>query len=276
MYLLYLDEAGVSDGWDEQNNFVIAGIAVHEGKIYEISKKVDKLQETYFPKIKIPIPFHAHDIRHAKNHFREIKQEKRNEIFHNIYSLIGNCKFPDLIIFATIIDISAVDNKTKVLERVFGDVCEKFNSFLMHQKKYLNKPTKGLLIIDKNREEYYRDLVNEFKKQTMHGYLGNVVDIPYFARCNQTRMLQLADFVASAVYQYYEHFDDSCLKIILPRIYQGLADWGEKYNLGSAHMIDDFERCNCFLCSERKKKKIIQKKQKRYTTYTKPQKQHYR
>ena len=259
MYLLYLDEAGVSNGWNKQKSFVIAGIAVHEGKIYELSKQIDTLQKKYFPRILIPIEFHAHDIRQFKNHFRNIEPEVRTKILKEIYSVIGNCTFPDLIIFATTIDITAVVDETKVLEQVFEDVCEKFNSFLMHQFKYKNKPSKGLLLIDRNREEIYRHLVNEFKKKTSHGYLGNIVDIPYFARCNQTRMLQLADFVASAVFQYYEHDDDSYLKIIFPRIYQGLLSWEPKLALGFAHIIDDYKKCNCLVCSERKKKKKYRK-----------------
>lgn len=255
MYLLYLDESGVSNSWDKQKSFVIAGVAVHEGKIYELSNQIDILQKKYFPRISIPIEFHAHDIRQVKHHFRNVEPETRTEILKKIYSVIGNCNFPDLIVFATTIDITAVDDETKVLKKVFEDVCEKFNSFLMHQFKYKQKPSKGLLLIDKNREEIYRHLVNEFKKKTSHGYLGNIVDIPYFARCNQTRMLQLADFVASAVFQYYEHNDDTYLKSISPCIYQGLPDWKPKFSLGFAHIIDDFKKCNCLVCSERKKRK---------------------
>jgi hypothetical protein len=267
LYILYLDESGDPNSWTEQKCYVIAGVAVHIGKIDELSIQTDYTQKKYFPSIKIPIQFHATDIRRGKGqHFSKYDQNKRNEILKDVYALIGSCKFPDLIVFASIIDISRVENPQHARRTVFEDVCMKFNGFLLHQHRIKN-PIKGLLVIDQNREAEYRELVNDFKRETTHGgYLGNVVDIPYFARCSQSRMLQLADFTANAFFRYYERDEDDFFKMILPRVYSGLPSW--RYNkiyLGLGHYIARKEKCKCPTCHEtdlrkERKRKMYKKK----------------
>lgn len=246
MYLLYLDESGDPYSWQSQKCYVIGGVAIYEGQIHGIGAQLDSVQSKYFPGIQISIAFHATDVRHGKGHFQGIPPNIREQILQDVYALIGNATFPSLIVFATAIDISAVTSPTQARRDIFEDVCEKFNGFLVHQYRS-GHPAKGLLIIDQNREAEYRELVSDFKNQgTTHGYLGNVVDIPYFAKCHQTRMLQLADFVANAVFEYHEHNDDTYLKIILPRLY-GKA-WG-KLSMGFGHIVTRSKNCTCAACS---------------------------
>ncbi len=244
MHLLYLDESGDPNSWENQKCYVIAGVAIHEGQIYAIGAQMDNVQQRYFPAIQIPIAFHATDIRRHKGHFDGLPRNTRDQILGDVYAIIGNATFPNLVAFATAIDISSVTSPTQARRDVFEDVCEKFNGFLMHQYR-LGRPTKGLLLIDENRAAEYRELVSDFKAQgTTHGFLGNVVDIPYFARCHQTRMLQLADFVANAVFRYYERDNTADFNVILPRFYRGLTN---SLSCGLKHMIR--VDCNCAACS---------------------------
>ena len=41
MYILYIDESGDYNNWEENKNFVLAGVAVHEGQIGKISGRLD-------------------------------------------------------------------------------------------------------------------------------------------------------------------------------------------------------------------------------------------
>lgn len=91
------------------------------------------------------------------------------------------------------------------------------NTFLLRQHK-AGRTSKGLLIIDQAHQERYRELLREFQiSGTKHGYLGNVIDIPYFAGAQDTRMLQLADHCAYATFRYYEYDDLSHFTKVLPR-----------------------------------------------------------
>jgi len=87
------------------------------------------------------------------------------------------------------------------------------------------RPEKGLLIVDQSgREKRYRELADSFRHEGVRlGYLGNVVDIPYFTHSHYTRMMQVADFVAYAVFQHYEHGLPDFLSLILERF-----DWPDR------------------------------------------------
>ncbi len=150
-------------------------------------------------------------------HFKDLSLSVRHKLLDEIYQLIGGIKFPNLIAFATAIHISSVESSAKVLPVVLEDLSNRFNTFLIRQFK-VNRPSKGLLIIDQAHESRYREILSDFQRSgTQHGYLGNIVDIPYFAGRKDTRMLQLADFCAYAVFRYYEYNDDNYLNQILPR-----------------------------------------------------------
>lgn len=119
--------------------------------------------------------------------------------------------------------------------------------FLIRQKR-AKKPSKGLLIIDHNQATQYRELIYDFKNGgTKYGYINNVVDIPYFARCPDTRMLQLADFVASAVFQYYERNDSKHLGKIITKFDRREKDHPPD---GLKHIIKT--ECECMACAWRR------------------------
>jgi hypothetical protein len=116
-------------------------------------------------------------------------------------------------------------------------------------------PSKGLLIIDKAHETHYKDLINEFRQFGVKGgYLGNIVDIPYFSASKDTRMLQLADFCAYAVYRYYDKSDYTYLDKIMSRF-----DRRDKFHPpdGLKHMTKDLS-CKCVDCSWRRNVKHSQ------------------
>jgi len=243
MNLLYLDESGSADGWKVQDHFVLAGVAVHEGQIYGLTREIDAVQTKYFPSISIPVEFHATEIRRGKNRFKDFNPSRREEILTDMYNVICNATYPNLVAFATAIHISAVENPMQARRIILEDICQRFNRFLTRKFK-TGLPSKGLLIIDRNREEEYRQCISEFQSSgTKYGYIDNIVDIPYFARCHETRMLQLADFCANAVFRYYESDESKYLDMILPRFdkrsKEGPLD-------GLKHITK--EECECYAC----------------------------
>jgi hypothetical protein len=85
MYLLYLDESGGPNSWSVQKHFVLGGVAVHEGQVHILAQKLNTIQKHYFPRISIPIPFHATDIREGIGHFRSLQRDIRDEILEKVY-----------------------------------------------------------------------------------------------------------------------------------------------------------------------------------------------
>jgi hypothetical protein len=241
MYLFYIDESGDPFAWDNHDNFVLAGVAIHEGQVRNISRQLDSIQQKYFPTINIPIEFHASVIHSGKERFRRIEESVRIQIMNEIYDTIKDAGFPNLITFATAIHVSAVQNGAQALEDCLEDLCQRFNTFLMCQFKAGFKD-KGLLIMDKSgREMRIRELMVEFEqKGTRFGYLGNIMDVPYFADSKHTRMLQVADFVAYAFGRYLNSSDKSFLDKIANRI----ARQSDK-PVGFKHLMDNRQTCSC-------------------------------
>lgn len=247
MYILYLDESGDPDALGRtQNHFVLGGAAVFEGEIFTITRKVEDTQQALFPTIRIPLEFHAQHIYKGKDRWRTESEEKRLNTMDAIYGIIAEQRFPNLVLFATAVHVTWPSTAQQVLDDAFHDVCQRFNTFLVRQFN-AGYPTKGLIVVDKSgsgRERRYRELQMSFQTQGMkRGYLGNVVDIPYFAESHHTRMMQLADFCAYAVFLHYEAGDSRYFRTILPRF--------DRKNPGSSpdglkHLIR--EHCSCEAC----------------------------
>jgi hypothetical protein len=245
MRILYLDEAGGPNSWHEQKNFVLGGVAVHDGQIYTLTKELNILQEKYFPDISVPIEFHARPIRQGKGpYFNEFNYDTRCEIIDEVYDIIVKSGFPNLIPFATVIDSTAVINSNQVCHDCFTDVCKNFNAYLYDQFKK-GFPSKGLLIIDRGRERQYRQHFGELKKsEAAEEYLPNIVDIPYFAACRETRMLQVADFISNAVFRYYEWDTTENFEKISPLFFQGSYHQPIK----RLNHITKAQNCQCRAC----------------------------
>ena len=251
MYVIYLDESGDPNGWNNnQDHFVLGGIAVHEGQIRQIGESLDRVQAEFFPDISIPLKFHAVDINNGNGRFGQFSWDDRQRMLDAVYDAIAGATYPNAVLFATAMHISAVNNRDQALRDTFEDLVQRANTFLVRLNNQGN-PQKGLLIIDRSQstEDRYRTLISEFRIEgTSYGYLGNIVDIPYFSQSGDTRLLQLADFVAYAVFRYYERDDSRFLDRIFAR-FDGRTKDSERDGL--KHIIKTPEACPCAACSWR-------------------------
>ncbi|MEM2904801.1 MAG: DUF3800 domain-containing protein [Candidatus Bathyarchaeia archaeon] len=224
LYLLYLDESGDPTGWQDQKHFVLGAVAVHEGQVWRIAKMLDDVQARYFPDVSIPIAFHAAEIRLGRRIFDDLAPNKREQLLDDLYQVLYASQFPNLVAFATAIHVTCVKSADQALHDTFQDVCQRFNTFLVRLFKS-GRPSKGLLIIDEAHEGRYRELIAQFRREgTDYGYIDNIVDIPYFTRLRDTRMMQLADLRAYATFRYYEYNDRVYFDKVLPRFDRRLPD----------------------------------------------------
>ena len=253
MHILYLDESGDPYGWNDQFNFVLGGISVHESYIYSITRQLNELQQEYFPGIKIPLEFHVDIIRRGrKKPYKLFSPEEREELIAKVYDIIAKIKSPGLVTFASSIHLSAVENRDLVCKQCFTDVCTNFNHFLYNEMIFNQKRgmpfSKGLLIIDRGREKRYREHYHEIKTEpgAVH-HLPSIVDVPYFSACAETRMLQVSDFISNAVYRYLERNITQEFDKIKNTFYQGTPEYPCS---GFNHITND--ACTCMSCQFKK------------------------
>ena len=120
-----------------------------------------------------------------------------------------------------------------------------FDKFLVRQYKQFDDAQRGLIVFSEGQYHKRNRLwVRDFRELgTQVGALNNLSDIPYFAMPRETRLLQVADLVAHAVFRLYERQDPSLIKHFLPRF--DLAS-GIKYGL--THVTDSRATCECPRC----------------------------
>lgn len=123
MYVIYLDESGDPNGWNNnQDHFVLGGIAIHEGQIREISDSLDRVQTEFFPEISIPLKFHAVDINNGNDRFAQFSWDNRQRILDAVYDAIASTTYPNAVLFATAMHISSVNNSDQALRDTFEDI----------------------------------------------------------------------------------------------------------------------------------------------------------
>jgi len=129
-------------------------------------------------------------------------------------------------------------------------VCKRFDIFLKRRATEHNDRQRGLLVFaESHYQQRAKIWVRGFRELgTQWGVLKNLSDIPYFASTRESRLLQLADFVAHSMFLLYERQDASLVKGILHRVDQkdgklhGLVHISKNKGMG----------CNCPTCVSRR------------------------
>jgi len=250
MYLLYLDESG-NEAEPADRHFVLGGAAVFERTTYYISKEIEELQAKYFPGSP-PVEFHASQIRAGKGFWRNVEQGTRQSLLQDIGVVIQNANDPGLVLFAVVIEKTDQLWGERAVEHATAEVCRRFDLFLMRQYQEESERQRGLLIFSQSRYDQRTKLwVRNFRELgTRWGILRNLSDVPYFANSRETRLLQIADFVAHAVFMLYERRDPTLIRSLLSRFDQKN---GILHGLVHHQARPASVGCECPCCSSRRK-----------------------
>ena len=243
MHLLYIDESGSA----EHTNFVLGGAAIYEGAIQQISKQLDDLQTHYFPHEAGLVEFHVRALR-ARTFGKEatLSRERFLAMLDDIATVIVEAHPHGIALFGTVVHRPSYPDQD-CYNLAFEDMCKRFDSFLVGKHK-AGHTSKGLLVLDRSSQETeIQRLSVEFKALgTRWGKLYNIVDAPLFADSHNSRLIQLADFVASSLFRRYEFGEARDLDKIKRRFHQADGVFH-----GLKHMISRREQCQCAACVSR-------------------------
>jgi hypothetical protein len=240
MYLLYIDESGNPDG-KEDRYFVLGGVAVYERQAYWVNEKVDTLQNNLFPTAQIE--FHSQQIvSHSEEPWRSLPPQKRTETLANLCQIISDA---DLFLFGVAVERATTGDS---VGRAFEEMCKRFDLFL--QRLHNQGDTqRGLIIFDKTRyEQRLQTLLAEYRRSgTRHGRVRNFADVPFFADSKSTRLLQLADLVAYAIFRRYERHNTWLLDQVISKF-----DSDGTVIHGLVHITTNRSSCACPACLSRR------------------------
>jgi hypothetical protein len=243
VFLLYSDESGMSGS----RHFVLAGVAAFERRPYWLSSVLDQIQLKFLPDEEEPVEFHASEIRAGKNPpWNKLTSEERHQLLDAIYDAISEAQID---LFASVIDREWLKTGTDVYSFAFESILNRFDRFLRSKFKEEGEAQRGIIII---AESQYRlrieTLANKIRKVgTRWGEAYNLCEVPLFTSAGNSRMLQVADFCANAIYGKFEsgysrQYDRIASKFFE---YDGIVH-------GLAHYSRLFETCMCPGCLSRR------------------------
>jgi hypothetical protein len=137
--------------------------------------------------------------------------------------------------------------------RAFEEICNRCDLFprRLHAQ---GDTQRALIIFDESRyEASLQTLLAEYRSLGTRygGTFKNFADVPFFANSKATRLLQLADLVAYAVFRRYERGDTRLLDKIISKF-----DTEDGVIHGLVHITRSSATCTCPACLTRRPPRI--------------------
>jgi len=155
-------------------------------------------------------------MRKGKDFWRKIPEAKRLQMVSDLGSVLANSDHRGVVLFGVAIEKSSTCYGETAVQLAVEEICGRFNLFLARRHKE-NDTQRGLIVFAEGRfDQRARTWVRTFRRSgTRIGSIRNFAeDLPYSASANDSRLFQLADYVAHAVFLKFERNDDSLLKPI--------------------------------------------------------------
>ncbi len=207
MYLLYLDGSGSVRNPNERY-FILAGISVFERQIYHLISEADQYAASLGVGPGRDVELHASVMAAGrKAPWKGSIRRKRLEFIEGGLDLLKNAHW-SVRTFAVAVDKQVVSPNDPV-ERAFEEICNRFNLYLTRLHNREGSQPRGLIVMDKSHyEETLQGLARRFREQgTRWGNLRNLAEVPLFVDSAASRLIQIADLLAWAVWRRYEQMD---------------------------------------------------------------------
>lgn len=246
MYLLYVDESGSVRNPTERH-FVLAGVAVFERQIYHLISHADRLVAQWGLGSVHDVELHASVMANgSRSPWKGIVRNKRLEAIRDALDLLGS-SHASVKAFAIVVDKQVVSPDDPV-ERAFEEICNRFNLMLSRLWRRQNERHRGLIVMDNsNYEGTLQGLARRFRDEgTRWGNLRNLAEVPLFVDSSASRLIQIADLLAWAVWRRYEHGDTRFFDRIVGRF-----DTEGGVIHGLVHFKHPGEECACPACLSR-------------------------
>jgi len=214
MYLLYLDESGsVADA--QQKYFVLSGLAVFERSTHWVEQELQNIAMRFDANDPMAVELHGSPMRSGRGKWRGFTIEDRITAMKDGLRIIANHYPRDLRLFGAVVRKSSLVG-TDPIEHAFEQVANRFDLYLRRLRMKYSDNQRGLIVFDKSStEQRIQSLAREFK------YVGHrwgttkcYAEVPVFLDSRASRLIQLADLVAFAMFRRYEHGDGNFFDII--------------------------------------------------------------
>lgn len=215
MYLLYADESGsVHDA--KQQFFVLAGFCVFERQGFWIANELDKIAARFNPADPAAVELHGNPMHSGKGIFRHFPKADREQALEGALQVFLDSHRSNRL-FASVIDKAKVSPADPV-EFAFEQLASRFDHYLTRLHK-VGDTQRGVILFDKSTyETTIQSLATDFRTiGHSWGILRNFSEVPLFMDSKASRLIQLADLIAYAIFRHYERGDAKLFSIIQHR-----------------------------------------------------------
>jgi hypothetical protein len=219
-----------------------------ESQVGWVTQELDRLALTLNPNDPGSVEFHATDIFSGRqqpwSNLRE--KEERIGVIKQVLGVFAK-SYESARAFACAVHKNSYPGRDP-MEMAFEDLCSRFDLFL--KRLYASgERQKGIIILDKTSyETSLQKLSRNFRTLgTQWNVIRNLADTPLFVDSKASRVVQLADHIAYAVFRRYEHGDSSYFDIISNRFD---AEDGRIHGL--CHLHNQVQMCMCPACMSRR------------------------
>lgn len=245
MQLLYLDDSGSANNPNE-DYLVLGGVSVYEDQAPWITSELDKLAQSIHPADPHSVEFHAAEIfARRKPPWRNMSREEAQGVIKAVLGVLHR-SYESARAFACAVHKASFPGRDPV-ELAFEDLCSRFEMYLNRRRSEGNRD-RGLLIIDRSAyETTLQRMAREFRTHgTRWGVIRNLSDTPLFVDSRASRVIQLADHVAYAVFRRYNAHDANYFDVMASKF-----DSAEGTVHGLSHKQTVDANCMCIACVTR-------------------------
>lgn len=248
MHILYVDESG-SVSNPEDRYFVLGGVSVFERGIYHLIRGLDELVAGFEVGDQGEIELHGSPMYQGKTApWRSVARSKREEMIQSALKALAKNK-QSVRLFGVVVDRAAVAPEDPI-EMAFEEICNRFNLFLgrRNNRSQAEQGQRGLVVMDETKfEKPLQALARHFRVNgTRWGHLRNMAEVPLFVDSRASRLVQIADLVAYALWRKYQHQDGRFFDPLIPCFDQ---EGGVIHGL--VHRRNKSEQCYCPACMSR-------------------------
>lgn len=218
MHLLYLDESGsVSDAG--QKYFVLAGVSVFERKTHWVEQELNKVAGRFDSANHHTIELHGSPMRSGRDGWKKFTLEDRLQAIKDALAIViptgKDSSRHGVRLFGAVVKKSALHGEDPV-EHAFAQLSSRFDLFLKRLYAKHNDAQRGIILFDKSStEKRIQTLARDFKYSGhAWGKTKNYAEVPVFLDSKASRLIQLADLVAFALFRFHEANDNSFYDII--------------------------------------------------------------
>lgn len=254
MYLLYLDDSGSINNSNEEY-FVLGGVCVPETSVRWLNYEIEKLAIEIKPDNPRLIEFHASEIFSGRDGVWGEMKDKAARIgtIKKVLKVLDKA-YSEIVAFACAVHKKSYPNQDPV-NMAFEDLSSRFDMYVQRMSNSQNSdnfPHKGIIVLDKSSyENSLQSLATSFRLEgnKWGSYLKNICEVPMFVDSRATRIIQLADHIAYAVFRRYNADDLNYFNCIEGRFDRDLTN-GTIHGL--AHKQTFNRTCTCPACLTRR------------------------